>query len=623
MATPESEAIPYEAQDLRGERLLVLAPHPDDEVIGCGGVVARHLRDGRLVHVVIATDGAAAGDGAKREEESRRGLSVIAGTRTPPEPRFLRFADRSLDRDRQALRDRLAEVLRETKPDLILAPSPVEIHPDHLALSRALCEVIQLDPALFGDLATARIAFYEVSQPIRPNALVDISDVAETKYAAISAHASQLAVRDYVGYARGLNVYRAMTLPDAKFAEAYWTIDLPSLRTTPFSALQRSIGGPARVEITAETLPVSVIVRTKDRPNLLAEAIDSIRATNYPAEIIVVNDGGASPAVQNAKLVEHASSRGRSEAANSGVKAATNRFIAFLDDDDLLYPEHFEVLAGAARATQHAAWYSDAVSAFVRGGDTEKRLRIYSRDFDADLLLVENYIPLPTLLIPRETFLDLGGFDPAFDLFEDWEFLIRLAQRGTFAHTARVTCEIRHIEGSGSITMSIPAGSTRFREAKLQVWRKHAALLTHDVFANAIELQKRELVARASETVEARGARHQMETDVARLEREKSSLIAEVASLHGRIGELSLRASQLEGAHGELRTALGAAESERNELLVRVGELGDARAAFDEAQRTINALYAEIGRLQQLLDTIYGSRTWKLHTIVEKMKGRG
>src|SRR3954453_22266405 len=75
----EAEAIPYEPSRLRGERLLVLAPHPDDEVIGCGGLVAQHIREGREVRVVVATDGAQAGDAAARESESRRGLAILCG----------------------------------------------------------------------------------------------------------------------------------------------------------------------------------------------------------------------------------------------------------------------------------------------------------------------------------------------------------------------------------------------------------------------------------------------------------------------------------------------------------------------------------------------------------------
>jgi hypothetical protein len=84
-----------------------------------------------------------------------------------------------------------------------------------------------------------------------------------------------------------------------------------------------------------------------------------------------------------------------------------------------------------------------------------------------------------------------------------------------------------------------------------------------------------------------------------------------------------MRIATLEGSNDELRGALEAARDERNTLLMRVGELGDARAAFDESQRTISALWGEITRLQSLLDTIYRSRTWKLHEIVERMKGRG
>jgi len=620
VAVPESEAIPYEALNLRGERLLVLAPHPDDEVIGCGGVVFQHLRDGRQVRVAVATDGVEAApsedrDGyrIKREEESRRALSAAFD--------FFRFPDRALDEHRDDLAARLRDVLDSYRPDLILAPSAIEIHPDHLALSRSFCELIQRDPSLFADLAVARVAFYEVSQPLRPNVLVDITGVAAAKYDAIAAHSSQTEIRDYVSFARGLNAYRAMTLaPEVRFAEAYWVTSLPSLRTTPFSALRTAMGAPPPLDIVAEAKAISVVIRTKDRPALLREAIDSVRATGYPAEIVVVNDGGARVEAEGAKLVEHETSRGRSEAANAGVRAAASDFIVFLDDDDLMYPEHLSTLAAGT-----SPCYSDAVSAFAHA-----RMRIYSRDFDRDLLLLDNYIPLPTVLLRRADFLDLGGFDPAFDLFEDWDFLIRLAQRARFTHIPRITCEIRHIEGAGSITMSTPAGSQRFRDAKLQVWRKHAALIDHDAIANAFEREKQRTLAIASELAEARGLRGHFEQNIARLERDaarlegdKASLIGELQRQSERLNEMTMYKCTVEGTIEELRNALGLAQKERNELLVRVGELGDARAGFEEAQQTITALYAEIARLQGTLDSIFQSRTWKLHSMVEKMKGRG
>src|SRR5436305_6448641 len=328
MTMPEAEAIPFEPQDLRGERLLVLAPHPDDEVIGCGGLVAQHLREGRSVHVVVATDGAQAGDAATREEESTRALAILGNAKIT----FLRHRDRELPSTID-----LRGILAETKPDLILVPSPIEIHPDHLTLSLAFCELIQRDASLFAELAVAQVAFYEVGQPLRPNAIADITDVADAKYAAIAAHASQLAFRDYVAYARGLNAYRAMTMPpEVKYAEGYYVVDLPSLRTMSVAALQHAIGDARSIEVVSETIPISVIVRTKDRPALLREAVASIRATSYPCEIVVVNDGGAPVThLDGVKLIEHELSLGRSEAMNDGVRAASHPHIAFLDDDDL------------------------------------------------------------------------------------------------------------------------------------------------------------------------------------------------------------------------------------------------------------------------------------------------
>ena len=620
MTIVEAEAIPFEPQDLRGERLLVLAPHPDDEVIGCGGLVALHLREGRPVHVVVATDGAQAGDGAHREEESRTALALLGDATIE----FLRFPDRELENAGE-LDARLAAILRQQKPDLIAVPSPLEIHPDHIALSRAFCDLIARDPSLFADLAVARIAFYEVSAPLRPNALVDITTVADAKYAAIDAHASQAAIRNYTSYARGLNAWRAMTLPThVAFAEAYWTTTLPSLRTTPFSALREAMG-PQRIDIVYEPLPVSVVVRTKNRPVLLAEAIASIRATGYPAEIVVVNDGGTRPDIQDVTLVQHDTSLGRSEAVNAGVRAAKSDYVAFLDDDDLFYPEHLSTLSHAARGSSAAAWYTDAVSAFI-DGESRQPMRIYARDFDRELLLVDNYIPLPTLLLRRADFLDVGGFDPAFDLFEDWDFLIRLAQRGDFIRVPRITCEVRQIKNSGSIVAANPEGSPTFRKAKLQAWRKHAALMSENMFANVFERERRRTVGIEGELVEARGARSRADCEVARLERDKQSLIAQIGALSERINKTMMRISHLEGANAEIRGALDGANRERYDAVARIRELEKASAAretaTDEIERTNRALYAEVARQQNLLDTIFKSRTWKLHSIVERVKGR-
>lgn len=621
----EAEAIPYEPAPLRGERLLVLAPHPDDEVIGCGGVIAQHLRENRSVRVVIATDGTKATGASSdteayrrmREEEARRGLSMLGNLEGLY---FLGFPDRGLT---DAVADRLAEHLREFRPDLVCVPSPVEIHPDHIALSSAFCGLIQRDPTLFADLAITRIAFYEVSQPLRPNALVDITPVAEEKYAAIAAHQSQITLKDYVSYARGLNAYRAMTLPpEAKAAEAYFVTGLPQLRTTPFSELRRMAGHPTSIEVTRSTVPISVVVRTKDRPALLRQALESVRATEYPAEVVVVSDGGARPEVEGAQLIHHEESRGRSEAMNSGVRAAKSAYIAFLDDDDLFYPEHLATLASAAsNVAGKVAWYTDAVSASLRIGargnyETEWRHRIFSQDFDREALLVDNYIPLTTLLVARDLFLETGGFDAKFDLFEDWDFLIRLAQRGDFARVPRITCEVRHFQSGDSITLSAPEGSAPFREAKLAVWRKHASLISNDVFANVHERQKRRIVSLESALVEEKGSISHLRRDLDRLEREKAELIRQTGELHL---SMSAKLNEKEVRIAELEWAVRAANDQAAASARQSAEL---RTALDSTNAALTATQAEADRLQGLLDMIFRSKTWKLHTLVERLRGR-
>jgi glycosyltransferase involved in cell wall biosynthesis len=98
---------------------------------------------------------------------------------------------------------------------------------------------------------------------------------------------------------------------------------------------------------------VTVIIRTKDRIEMLSNAIDSVSNQNHTnIELIVVNDGGcniefiveskAGPAISRKETISFDSNQGRSVAANAGLDASTGEFILFLDDDDWIDKDHIK-----------------------------------------------------------------------------------------------------------------------------------------------------------------------------------------------------------------------------------------------------------------------------------------
>jgi hypothetical protein len=159
------------------------------------------------------------------------------------------------------------------RPDLVLCPAPSELHADHRALARVVYE--RLAGSRAGDtdhdlLRSLRVAFYELSHPMLPNALVDISSVAEKKEEALAAFASQQAVRDYAGAMRGLNAYRRLTLPGRGPVEAFRVVTWADASTTSFEDLRRRMGPSSVVDGGRGPAPVAVVVRTRNRPRSCA-----------------------------------------------------------------------------------------------------------------------------------------------------------------------------------------------------------------------------------------------------------------------------------------------------------------------------------------------------------------
>lgn len=203
-------------------RVLVLAPHPDDEIFGCGGSLALYRQQGAAIHVHVLTDGAGyapeperAGILSRRRDETNAALALIG---IPPAS-FGQFRDRSLAAF-SGLGEHLRQLIAEYQPDIVLAPSLWEIHPDHLATGRGLLVAVEQLAARAGKLPG--LLFYEIGAPLRADLLIDITPVWELKQQAMAAFPSQLAQQDYARHIGALNAYRTYTLPPAvRYAEAF------------------------------------------------------------------------------------------------------------------------------------------------------------------------------------------------------------------------------------------------------------------------------------------------------------------------------------------------------------------------------------------------------------------
>ena len=217
-----------------GGPVLVVAPHPDDEIIGCGGAIALHGRRGDAVHVALVTRGEGGGDGAARLEETRAsgaGLGVASVS-------CLDSRDGAVARDKE-LAGRLRELVGRLRPRVVYAPSPFEMHPDHVATLHATAGALGLRDDV-------TLLLYEVNTECMASFLLDITVVAPAKRAALTAFASQTGRIDLVervearARARTVNV----DLPQVTQAEAF--LELPPARVADaqekLEALARSLG---------------------------------------------------------------------------------------------------------------------------------------------------------------------------------------------------------------------------------------------------------------------------------------------------------------------------------------------------------------------------------------------
>jgi glycosyltransferase involved in cell wall biosynthesis len=358
---------------------------------------------------------------------------------------------------------------------------------------------------------------------------------------------------------------------------------------------------------------VSIVVRTKDRPRLVERALASVAAQTYrPIDVVVVNDGGvaldrerlvAALAGVRLALIELPHSGGRAHAANVGLQAADGDLVGFLDDDDELLPGHVAALVPHAGRSGVGAVYSDCE--MVRrelGPDGEivseaSAGRFFlSRDFSAEVLLLENYIPLICVLFTREALASTTGFDERLELFEDWDLYLQVARRFAFHHVPEVTA--RYVQWSASSQVAF-SGAIDGGAEYLQVLAKNldrvrpetilAYYRTRQGDARAADERRRALeaeVARLADRAAAAERRADAEA------RGRAQAEAETAQLRARLGEAARTLQSIVDSRawklvtfyrGGVKERLLPAGSRRRALYNRLVRPGDARPAPGDA----------------------------------------
>lgn len=209
-----------------GKTIMVLAPHQDDEVIGCGGMMLLQRKAGYPVQTVFVQSGAA--EFLQDPQEKQRIIAIreaeakAAATLGGFEPPiFLRHAEIKVS-NIESVAQSIEATIQKIKPDVIFSPFMLDPHADHTLTNVALAL------ALKKSNYKCRIMGYEVWSNCIANVGIGIDEVVEEKKKLIACYKSQLAQTDYVHSTIGINMYHSRTFgePGVKYVEMFF--DLPS-----------------------------------------------------------------------------------------------------------------------------------------------------------------------------------------------------------------------------------------------------------------------------------------------------------------------------------------------------------------------------------------------------------
>jgi len=203
-----------------GNKIMVIAPHCDDETLGCGGTIYKHHQAGCTIEVIFVTESEDSYLASTRRKESENAAHILGIKRC----HFLQQRELTLRPTVENV-SRVKNIIKDFRPEVLYLPHPFENQSDHK-------HTYQIVVSALGDYAhEIKCLCYEVWSTLMPNTLIDISEAIEVKKRATQCYQSQLSSNNYLEKIIGLNRYRTIvTTPEILYAEGFYKGSLKTLK---------------------------------------------------------------------------------------------------------------------------------------------------------------------------------------------------------------------------------------------------------------------------------------------------------------------------------------------------------------------------------------------------------
>ena len=256
------------------DRVLVIAPHPDDEAIACSGTLLQHVAAGDEVVVAIATDGRLSKQAGTPDEMAaiRKNEAVLAA-RALGIGRLEWLGLREGDWEAAELQGLLCALLQRYEPTIVYAPSRVDFHPEHHSVAHSLAQALEQWHAVAPVAAGMRVRIYQVQVPltrILANVVADVSAVAAESTAALHAYESQAGTVDSAHRCRR---YAALAHGVRGPVEEFWEVTLEQYTEVHRGRCDEWLGKFRGVRRFAWTDPLAYWLGNAERRRLQAAAM--------------------------------------------------------------------------------------------------------------------------------------------------------------------------------------------------------------------------------------------------------------------------------------------------------------------------------------------------------------